>query len=211
MTPKSRNYLSRLTMAFLGLLVSGCGGAGAKDPVQAAKNEANAPQLTDHWESNCIKSKVLDASLRINYDFGGDIFKETQVYFSEEDCRLDAVAATLEYSGTFKVYTNSSPNQLDFDYTQALLTAKNERGRSLLDDLDFCGVEVWTINEVQNITTRERSLKCPIKGTPHARLDIFRVIGDNRLEMGSGYIEKAADQPAERPSEFAADAPFFKK
>lgn len=178
--------------------------------VVARKNPVN-PDFSDHWQSICMRSKMLNASVQFEYEFHPSRYQERQIYYSDNDCRSESVVAYIQYEGSFRANVAVTPFQIDLEYEKAFVTAVSELGRRILSDYDFCGIQEWTIDRPEDVSTRQRGNQCPLKETPHTRPEIFRLVGPDRLEFGAGYIEDAAEEPRERPTQFATDSPFFRR
>jgi hypothetical protein len=200
--------------AFLFLAsISGCGIEAPSIPEPqfvGFRNEVIAGQISARWQSICVKSKVWNAYVRFNYDFSPERFLENQIYFEESDCRDNSILVHVQYEGSFRGDIQVSPFQVDFSYESALVIAKSENGRKLLSISSFCELKDWKINRPVDVTARGRNVNCPLKKTPYTRLDIFRFVGQERLEFGTGYVERASEQPSERPVQYSNEAPYFR-
>lgn len=195
----------------LALALAACNSSDSDGGVRNLVDEdVRESGIVNTWKSEC-QNVLLDlfglAAQREEFRIAGDIRKVT-TYYETNDCK-DAIIEVQE-TGSYDNVDKSGDNfEIDIHWDKVELKAINDRGRDLLETVQFCGFETWNVDQYQNVTDRTSDNpvidRCWTK-TPRDQFDLFRVDGDT-LYFGSSADKSA---PEGRPTSVDESVPYKK-
>lgn len=193
-----------------GVMLVAASAIGCGNSVDDAKEAAKAPELQKSWQAERCDSigslRLIGASTRQGYEFSGETLKKVDQIYSEADCVEPAVSVT--YTGVFTTHDEIAPDVSPFEVTfqSVQVVPMNEKGKDLLNTVNFCGKKDWAIHVPADLTAAARGNLCPLDALPKSRFDIYSV-QDGVLYFGKGDDDDLTAAES-RPVELDTEDPF---
>lgn len=171
------------------------------------KNTIEASSIMGNWKGTCNGSGILDRSYQEFYGFDGANFTLAQEYYKNSDC--SEPIAQLVYSGTLELdgENDVKAERINLTYEKASLTVMTEDGASLLDTLNFCGVDQWEAGKTVDLSSQSADTLCPVTDMGTKTFDIAKEV-DHQLFFGKSDGDKDKSASEKRPSDLDRENPF---
>jgi hypothetical protein len=210
-----KNYLTKSLALSAALVTGGCGSLGDKDDApeegkETIENIVNGIDLVGTtWVGECYESDLLERSVRETYVFKGDDIVHVWALFDDAECENQL--AEVKYAGEYKLKAEdlgASERKIDMNFAGAAATVNSENGTSVLETLDFCGIESWPMDQEIVLTDAVNSSLCPLPDLPSVDYDFLSADG-NKLYFGTPRSTTASEE--DRPTEVNSEVVFVKK
>jgi len=171
--------------------------------MHACSSSPAEPQLYSvvdgSWSTTCVPRSDLFAAYRIDLHLQNarDVVR-TEYYYADASCA--ETLATLEYKGRYELMVTGRDfiYGIDFFLLEQSLAALNPKGQQRLEELAFCGHQIWPLAEAQNPQSFDPSYCTAVGPMPLKNLNLVQVNRGFSLDFGGDLADEN-----ERPLEVA--------
>jgi len=187
------------------MFVLGCGNKTAQQVADQIRGKSNQTRnelgISGDWQSECSKTSIIPnfKSQSERYHFGDDgTFQKKFYFYSDENCQNPSFVR--QEDGTLTLHGSATPKEgivTDFSFTKVSIIPDNKGAVTILNSLDYCGVNSYAIGVATDVTAQSSNTLCKgVKHTPRTTYDIIKLTDDSHLVMGEdGSQEDAKARP----------------
>lgn len=207
---KLRTMLGVLCLITLPL--AACSEDDAQDVIDATTNTAEDPSLQGTFVGTCYGAGFIPASTIDTYQFEGNSFTQTSVYYTSNDCAADSRLGELRYEGEFTIDSDSDAVQnggaVDVTVNNAVAVVDNQTFADLLNSVNYCGANNYAPgNEVKLSPEQTDDITCLVDDLPSTRYGAYTVDGET-LYLNPDGLKGMSTSEEQRPNAVKVDVGY---
>ena len=202
-----KTKLIYLGLAFLSISIGACKGSDSSTAPQQVKNNVaangNAAIQAASYATVCTNAAAIGdlktSGFRTVYDLSDLDFTRKQIYYTDGDCKNEAVVVQEKGKLVVKGPSPSVEGALneDFNFEHTTVTIRNGIILDGFNSFGFCGAKDWAKDVEKDVSSQATQKTCPGKASPRIAYEIV-LIKDGNLVLGAD-TEKTTE--AERPTQ----------